>query len=409
MKTLSLILGCLLLAGCGSNDETEPKTVVNVKVARAELADVQLFVRAPATLFPREQANIAARLTAPIRELRVRKGDAVAKGQVLALLENHDLLAQKQEAAAAVADAQATLQKMSSGTLPSDVERARGQVATTEAALNQAQQICERRQQLFKEGAIPSRELLVSQTELAQAKTNHEVARRALELLLNQSRDKDIRIAESRLEQAQARLALVEAQLSFTEIRSPFPGIITEQFVYPGDMAKPDSPLFTVMDLSVMIARAQVPETEATAVRAGQQCAFTSLDHSDASNPGRISVVDRAVDQARRTVEVWCEIPAPPRWLRAGAFGDATIYTGKAPRSIVVPQSAVQFVEGTHHGSVLVVDDRRIAHLRDVETGEVFDGKVQIKSGVQAGETVVTEGGYGLTDGTEVRMEGQGK
>jgi len=405
MKKLNLALACLSLAGCGSRDEPPPKTVVTVKAARAELADVQFSVRAPATLFPREQANLAARLTAPVRELRVRKGDAVSKGQVLALLENRDLLARKSEAAAAVADAQAMLRKMSAGTLPSDVERARGQAATAEAALNQARKIYERRRQLFEEGAIPNRELLISETELAQAKTSYEVARKALDLLMNQSREQDIQIAESRLEQAKARLALVEVELGFTEIRSPFSGVITEQFIYPGDMAKPDSSMFTVMDLSVMIARAQVPESEAEALRAGRDCAFAPIDRTDTISRGKVTVVNRAVDPARRTVEVWCEIPNPPGSLRAGVYGNAVIFTGQAPRSVVAPLSAVQFVEGTRRGSVLVVDGKRIAHKRDVEAGEVFDGKVQIKSGLQAGDTVIIEGGFGVLDGTEVRID----
>ena len=65
----------------------------------------------------------------------------------------------------------------------------------------------------------------------------------------------------------------------------------------------------------------------------------------------------------------------------------------------------MQFVEGTHHGSVAVVDESHTAHIRDVETGESFEGKVQIVKGLSPGETVIVEGGYGLPDGTEVRPQ----
>ena len=209
-----------------------------------------MTVRGPAFVFAREQANISARITAPIRKLLARKGDNVAAGQVLAQLDNRDLLAQRDEAAAAVTDAEANLQRVTSGTLPTDIERARGQAASAEAALNQAQKFYDRRRQLFEQGAIPQRDLLLSETELAQAKANHEVAKRALDLLQNQSRDKDILMAKSKVEQAQARLSLVKAQLDFAEIRSTSAGTITEQFMFPGDMAKPDAPIFTVMDLA---------------------------------------------------------------------------------------------------------------------------------------------------------------
>ena len=111
MKRSSVLLLCAFLGGCAHEEEAPSKPVVAVRVARAETADLKVTVRAPATLFPREQANVAARITAPIRELRARKGDVVKAGQVLALLENRDVLAQRQEAQAAVLDAQANLAK----------------------------------------------------------------------------------------------------------------------------------------------------------------------------------------------------------------------------------------------------------------------------------------------------------
>ena len=404
MKTCPIFCFCVFLAACSRENETKPEPVVEVKAARTEVADLDVTVHAPAAVFPRQQANIASRVTSPIRELRARKGDSVSAGQVLAVLENRDVRAQQQEALAALEDATAQLQKISTGTLPTDIERARGQLATAEAALNQARKIYDRRAELFKLGAIPARDLLVSQTELANANANHEVARRSLELLETHSREKDIRIAESRVAQARARLAQVEALLQFTELRAPFAGTITEQLLYPGDMAKPETSLFTVMDLAVAVARAQVPEAEAREIRLKQRCDFMPADSKDKKFGGKVSLVNKAVDPARRTVEVWCDLQNPDRWLRAGVFGAVDIVTGTAPKSILVPQSAVQFVEGTRSGAVLVVDGKRVAHKREVETGMISQGKVQIRSGLRAGELVVVEGGYGLPDGTEVRI-----
>jgi multidrug efflux pump subunit AcrA (membrane-fusion protein) len=411
MKRHSLLLPpVLFLAGCGPHgEETPPKPVVDVKVAKAELAEVRVTVRGPAFVFAREQANIGARITAPIRKLLARKGDDVAAGQVLAQLDNRDLLAQRDEAAAAVTDAEANLQRVTSGTLPTDIERARGQAAGAEAALNQAQKIYDRRRQLFEQGAIPQRELLISETELAHAKANHEVAKRALDLLQNQSRDKEILMARSKVEQAQARLSLIQAQLDFAEIRSPSAGTITEQFLFPGDMAKPDAPIFTVMDLNVAVARAQLPEREAAGVRVGAPCVFTPADGGGASFDGRVSVLNQAIDPARRTVESWCDIPNPKRALRAGAFGEVQIVTGVLPKSVVIPLAAVQFEEGANRGIVMVAGGKGLAVKKEVETGGVFDGKVRIKSGLSAGEAVIVQGAYGLAEGTQIRMQEEQK
>src|SRR5262247_4473696 len=96
----------LLIVGCRAHSEEEkvPKPVVEVKTAKAEVASLEPTVRAPANIFPREQANIAARVTARILKLNARKGDAVAAGQTLAVLENRDLLAQRDEMKAANID-----------------------------------------------------------------------------------------------------------------------------------------------------------------------------------------------------------------------------------------------------------------------------------------------------------------
>ncbi len=405
---IPVLLITAILGGCRTDEPATAEPVVAVKVTKPEVADVKLTVRAPAYVFAREQANICSRITAPIRQLLVRKGDRVAAGQVLAKLDNRDLLAQREEAAAAVTDAEANLARVTSGTLPTDIEKARGQAASTEAALNQAQKFYDRRRQLFELGAIPQRDVLLSETELAQARANHEVAKRSLDLLQNQSRDKDILIARSRVEQARARLSAIQAQLDFTEIRSAFAGTVTEQFLFPGDMAKPDSPIFTVMDLAVAVARAQIPDSQAGPVRLGQACAFVPADGGSPFT-GRISVVNQAVDPARRTVESWCEISNPGGTLRAGTFGQVVIVTGVRPGSVVVPVAAVQFAEGTNRGVVMVAGVENTAVKKEVETGEVFDGKVEIRSGLNAAEPVIVQGAYGLAEGTRIRLDRGGK
>ncbi|MBN9662430.1 MAG: efflux RND transporter periplasmic adaptor subunit [Acidobacteria bacterium] len=390
--------------GCSKREEEETaKPLVQVGVVRVERGDLEVSEQAPASVFAREQANLAARLTAPIRELRVHKGDTVAAGQVLARLDDRDLKAQRDEAAAAVADAQATLEKTTASTLPADIERGRGQVATAQAALNQAQKFYERRKMLYDQGAIPQRDLVMAETDLAQAKTAYEVAQRSLALLEGQSKQRDITIAQSRLEQAKSHLNLLGTQLQFAEIRSPFAGTVVEQFVFPGDMAKPDTPMFTVADLSTAVARAQVPAASAASLKVGQRCVFTASDRPDEHLEGRITVVNQAVDPARRTVESWCEIANGKRALKAGEFGELTIVTGQLKQVLWVPLKAVQFEEGTRKGTVLVVEQKK-AKRREVEAGPTIEGKVPILSGLKGGETVIVDSGYGLAEDTAVEI-----
>ncbi len=337
MNRTVLLLLLPMLAACSSGpEEPAARPLVAVTAAPAEVADVEVNVLAPATLHARKEAGVASRITAPIRELLARKGDHVAAGATLARLDDKDLVAQRDEVA---------------------------------AALHQAEIVAERREELFKEGAIPQRELLASETDLAQSR---------------------------------ARIDQVQAQLAYSELKSPFAGVITEQFLYPGDMAQPSSPVFTVADIGVAVARAQVPAPSAAAVRSGQACAFAAADGGKDSRPGRVTVVNGAVDTARQTVEVWCEIANGEARLLPGAFGQITIVTGRMPGSVVVPLQAVEFAEGTHEGAVYVVDSHKTAHRREVTGGVVFDGRVQILRGLKAGEVVIVQGAYGLPDGAEV-------
>jgi HlyD family secretion protein len=405
-----LLLTIVNVACTSAKKEDEAaKPQVAVKVARAELHDVQMTVQAPATVFPREQASVASRITAPILSLGARKGDRVSAGQVLARLDNRDLIAQRKEIAALVTDANASLEKMRSGTVPADIERARGQVTTTQATLSQAEKFYERRKQLFDQGAIPNRDLLVSQTELATARANFEVAQRSLALLEKQSSGRDIEIFQSRLEQARGRLAVIDTQIAFSELRSPFGGTVTEQFVFPGDMAQPSTPMFVIADLDVAIARAQVPEADASAVRRGANCRLTPSDRVGSGFAGHISVVNQAVDPARRTVEVWCEIANPKGELRSQVFGSLEITTGKLSQAVTIPLAAVQFEEGTRKGFVMVVGKDKKAVKKAVETSTPAGGRVAVLNGLSEGDIVIVEGAYGLAEGTALTVAEEGK
>ena len=400
----------LLLVGCGeAKKEAEAKPTVSVKVAAAEQSDVELSVHAPATVFPREQATIASRITAPILTLSVRKGDRVSAGQVLARLDNRDLLAQRKEIAAQITDAEANLEKTRSGTVPTDIERARGQLKASQAALNQAQKFVERRQHLFDQGAIPNRDLLVSQTEMATARANFEVAQQALSALEKQSAGRDIQIGQSRVEQARGRLAVIDTQIAFSELRSPFGGTVTEQFVFPGDMAQPSTPMFTIADLDIAIARAQVPESEASAVHRGGACRLNPSDRVGTSFAGKITVINQAVDAARRTVEIWCEIPNAKGELRAQVFGTLDITTGQLTQAVTIPLVAVQFEEGTRTGFVMVAGGDKKAVKRAVETSAPSGGRVAVLKGLRAGEMVIVEGAYGMADGTAITIAPAGE
>ena len=91
--------------------------------------------------------------------------------------------------------------------------------------------------------------------------------------------------------------------------------------------------------------------------------------------------------------------------MKGSEFGNVSVTTGTARHAVVVPVAAVQFAEEGGKGTVIIVDAKHIAHLKEVETSETIDGKVRITSGLKGDETVVIEGGYSLPDGTQVEVK----
>jgi membrane fusion protein (multidrug efflux system) len=169
-------------------------------------------------------------------------------------------------------------------------------------------------------------------------------------------------------------------------------------------MARPDAPVFTVMDLSVAVARAQFPEERTGDLRIGQECRFASVDAPDLARPGKVTVVSQAVDPLRRTVEVWCEISNGGGAVKAGAFGVVAIITGIHQGAVTVPSEAVQLDPDRKAGVVWTVGADGLAHENHVTTGVISPTSVEIREGVAKGQTVVVEGGYGLSEGVTVRQ-----
>jgi multidrug efflux pump subunit AcrA (membrane-fusion protein) len=400
---IALFLFGFVAVGCRSGNDPDKKVIVNVSVQRTLAKDIPLVVSAPATVFGKSEAHISARITANVLEVRVHKGEPVKTGQPLAILDRRDLEAQHADAVASMQSAEAALERMEHATIPLQLTQARGDLSAKNAALNLARRVYERRKQLFAEGAISGRDLQISEAELAQAQANFDAAQTNLDAIEKHTNAEDLRTAKNSLTQSRARQSLAAANLSYAEIRSPFAGTVTEQLVYPGDMASMGTQLFTVADLSTAVARAQVDADQVTAVKVGQSCSFAVNNAVTSTRQGKITVVNQA---ARRTVEVWCEIPNHDGALKSGFFGSVKIAVGNAPQAVAIPSSAIEFEEGTQKGKVYAVDDRQVAHLRTVTAVPIDDHEVRVLSGLRAGEFVITAGEYGLPDGTQVNPAG---
>lgn len=405
MRATLLALAALLALlsfGC-SGGEKEKEPVVSVESALVQRTRLQRTVTAEAILYPLHQAALVPKISAPVEKFYVNRGSHVRKGQQLALLENKDLSAAAQQSKGEFEQAQAAYETTTTASVPEEVQKAQLDAQAAKQSLEAEQKVYTARENLYKQGALPRKELDAAAVSLTQARNTYEIAQQHLNSLLKTSRAQELKSAQGQLAAAKGKYQSAQAQLSYSDIRSPISGVVTDRPLYPGEMATAGTPLLTVMDLSHVIAKAHIPQTEAALLKVGDAA---QIDASGLSEPlpGKVAVVSPALDPNSTTVEVWVDARNPRQALKPGTSVRISMLAQTIPDALTVPAIAV-LTESDGTTSVMVIGNDGRAHQRDVKTGVRQDNQVQIVSGLKAGERVVTTGAYGLPDNTRVQLQ----
>jgi multidrug efflux pump subunit AcrA (membrane-fusion protein) len=401
-RITAALLACgLVLAGCFEEKKEEP--VVAVKAARVTKTAIERVISADAVLFPLQQAALVPKISAPVKAFYVNKGSKVHKGQLLAVLENKDLAAAQEENKGAYEQAEAAYATGTASTLPEEVQKATSDMESAKQLYDAQQKLYDSRQELFKEGALPRKDLDQATVALTQAKAQYELAQRHLDALNAVVKKQEMKGLEGQLSSARGKYQGAQAQMSYSEIRSPLDGVVTERPLYPGEMATTSAPLMTVMDISRVTARAHISQSDAALLKVGDRAA---IEVAGIENPveGKVSLVGPALDPNSTTVEVWVEAANPKHELKPGSGVRISMVAKTIPDALVVPASAVLTgQDGTT--SVMVIGSDQHAHQQPVKVGVRQNSDAQILEGLQEGQTVATEGAYGLADGTKVTIE----
>lgn len=386
-------------------EEEAADIVVSVRVASAERGTISAEVTALGTIFPREQATVSPKVNAQIKSMPLLKNKPVKAGDVLATLEARDLAAQRAEAASALEEAQANLRLLSGGTIPEGNVQDEKSLRDARANVANARATYERRLVLFERGGISKKDLEASQLALTTAENDLRAAEAATRLHQTATNPNNRAAAAARLKQAQDHLAALDTQLSYAVIRAPFAGIITDQFQFEGEFAAAGAKLLNIADVSEVIVKAPVSDTVATDLQVGDPATVLPQELPDEKIAGKISLISRSSDLQNRTVEIWINLKNPDGRLRANSAAKVTVATNTATDAVIVPAAAVTLkATNADEGTVMVVDENSVAHETKVTVGIRNADQMEITSGLQGGETVVTEGNYALPDGTKVEV-----
>jgi HlyD family secretion protein len=390
------------LSGC-KKTEGAPAPEVAVQAVHPQIGSIAEQITADATLAPLAQAAISPKVTAPVRKFYVQRGSRVKAGQLLATLENKDLEAAALDNQGTYTAAKATYETATRATAPEDYTKAQLDLTQAKATLDLNQSIVSSRSQLFAQGAIPGRDLDTAKATLVQSQATYDIAKQHLEAVQKISRKAAQENAEGQLASAKGKYLGAEAQLGYSEIRSPIDGVVTDRPLFAGETASAGTPVITVMDTSALLAKLHISQMQAQQLSLGAAATITVPGVADPV-AAKVSLISPALDPGSTTVEVWLRVENAKGLFKAGTPVHAVITGRTASAALLIPAEAVQTTSDGNTKLVMVIGADGSAHKHPVTLGIQTPQAVQVISGLATTDNVITTGAYGLDDGTKVKV-----
>ena len=352
-RMLSAMLG-LAAAACSGAKSAEVQTAraVPVRAVTVEQRDLDDQLVLTGTLKPRAQVPVVAEVSARLLRVLKDEGARVAEGEVLAVLDETDYRLAHQRAAAALAVAEA----------------------------NRAHALAEREraESLLKTGGITDKEHLSAQVGL--------------------------QVAEASLAQARAEAAIAGQQQARAQLRAPFAGRVARRMADPGALLPAGTPVFTVVDDSVLEFRASVPSADYAKVRVGAPVDVAVDALPGTTVRGRVARVTPLVEERTRAFVAVVEVPGSEA-LVGGLFARATVRVGRVEDAAVVPPAALVRDGADPRRAQVFLIEGGLAHRRAVELGVEGADAVQVASGLAPGQQVVLDPPVTLGDGAPVQVQ----
>ena len=347
----------VLVAGCGKGeggDETAEMTaeITVVKVARGDIQRV-ITLSGNVIALPNQDVKVSALVSGRITTLNVAEGDRVTKGEVMATLDDSTYQQQYQQAQATLSQAQATLKN--------------------------AQQTAARNQTLFSRGIVARADLETAQTQLA--------------------------VAQATEQQDRAAEQLAHLQLERTKITSPLTGVVAKRFAGIGEQVDGTAaqPIVEVADIAQLDFAGNLPADYLGKIHPGETLPVTSDALPGRTFSGRVVAIAPAVDPSTNVGGVRIRIANPGGALKLGMYLNAQVQVETHKNALLIPSEAIYRDES---GKPIVYEViGGVAKVADITPGIESSGKAEVLDGVKEGDTIILSGGYGLDDGTKVKIK----
>lgn len=395
--------------GPGAGRQGGGATPVDVAIARTD--SLQTQPEYTGSTIPYRTVSLRSQVEGRLLGLNVDVGDRVKQGQNIGQLDDVLLLTDLKQAEAELASLESEVARATN-----QVSNARAQVESARLQLVQAQADSQRQQQLVEQGAI-------AEQTAQQARTEAQTAAQALRSATEQVRTEQqaVAAAQGRVTAQKAVVAQAKERRSYTRITSPITGVITEKVTEPGNLLQAGGEVLKIADFNRVKVVVQVSELELGQIKIGQSVEVRLDAFPDQTLVGRVARISPAADATARLIPVEVVIPNSQGKIGSGLLARVNFAT-QAVQRVVVPQTALQKpprnqaasqttenkqAADKQTGTLFVVtntEGKAQATARSVTLGKRADAKVEILSGLQAGESYVVRSGRPLKDGDAVRL-----
>ncbi|MBV8884735.1 MAG: efflux RND transporter periplasmic adaptor subunit [Chroococcidiopsidaceae cyanobacterium CP_BM_RX_35] len=402
-----LLLGLIILGLAAGGGLTTYRQVIltprlearrRAQTVPVERVSIPVTVSANGTVQPERSTNISPKTAGLLKSRLVDAGDQVKQGQVLARMDDSDLLGQLTQYRGQLASAQANLEKLINGNRPEDIAQAEAQLRDKQATLRQNEANLAQNLQLYRTGALAFRDYNNSLAARDSARAQVVQVEQALAEQRKGSRVEDIAQARAQVLTAQGQVQTIQTQIDDTVLRAPFSGVVTAKYADPGAFVTPTtsgSSVSSATSSSIMSIAAnnqivaQVAESNIAQIHLGQTATIRADAYPGKTFKGRVVQIapQSTVTQNVTSFEVKLAIlDDPHNLLRSGMNADVEFNAGTLQSALVVPTVAV--VRQDNGTGVLVDRGQQPPTFTPIMTGVTVNDKTQVLSGLTGTERV---------------------
>jgi RND family efflux transporter MFP subunit len=374
-------------SGRGKADTSSLRKVITVTAIEKSLE--QLIV-VTGSLAAEQEVVLGMKVAGRISELPVDLGSTVQKGDVIARVDTTDFELRVRQSAAALEQSRVRLGLPPTGTNENVEIEQTAPVREARATMDGARNRLDRASQLFEKG-------LMAKSDFDLTNSAYKVTEAHYADALDEARNR-----QGILSQRRSELEIARQQLADAVLYAPISGAVRQRTANVGQYVAAGASIVTLVQMSPLRLRTDVPEREALDIRVGMPVRVT-LEGTSTVHEGRVVRLSPSIDEANRTLLVETEVPNTSNILRPGSFARAEIIASSSQRGLIVPAAAVVAFAGIDR--VFTVQDGKAIEKR-IKTGRRSEAGIEILEGISAGDQVVVNPGN-MTNGESVSVAGQ--